>query len=252
MKHIKTDTVSTTTDLPVRPRRSPLPADMAGGILLLLLIIPPLTGCGMFGSGSKDIRPLPDIRHIAILPVDRASARAGGTERPTCNISDSVIDTNIIPPEPAEMLTGMLFDQYRGDPRFLIVPEGKCMGFLNNFLASNVSQSQVSIIRSFGKQLEVDAVLYGKIYRYKERIGNNYSVKRPASVGFDLNLIRTRDGALLWRYNFDKTQQALTDNLFDIGFYHSQGMRWLTADELARYGMEKALKDLNSRLGPAS
>ena len=125
------------------------------------------------------------------------------------------------------------------------------MGFLNNFLATDVSQSQLSLIRAFGKQLQVDAVLYGKLYKYKERIGNTYSVQRPASVGFDLNLIRTRDGALLWRYNFDKTQQALTDNLFDIGLYRSEGMRWLTADELARYGLQKALEDLSKRLQSA-
>ncbi len=216
--------------------------------MLAAMII--LTGCGLFGSSSRGTAPLPKLNRIAVLPMDRASAKV--SERPTCNLSDSVIDTRNVPPEPAQALTQQIFDKYRNDPRFLIVPQGKCMGFLNNFLARNVSQSQVSLIHSFGKQLGVDAVLYGKLYKYRERIGNNYSVQRPASVGFDLNLIRTRDGAVLWRYNFDKTQQALTENLFDFGFYRSEGMRWLTADELARYGMGKALADLDKRLGPAS
>jgi len=219
-------------------------------IALLLLSVLMLAGCGLFGSSSRGTAPLPKLNRIAILPMDRASAKV--SERPACNLSDSVIDTSNVPPQPAQTLTRILFDRYSNDSRFLVVPEGRCMGFLNNFLASNISQSQVSLIRSFGKQLGVDAVLYGKLYRYRERIGNNYSVQRPASVGFDLNLIRTRDGAILWRYNFDKTQQALTENLFDFGFYRSEGMRWLTADELARYGMEKALADLDKRLRPAS
>ncbi len=216
----------------------------------VIIILLSLTGCGLFGNSSRGTAPIPHLNRIAILPMDRASAKV--SERPTCNLSDSVIDTRDVPPEPAEALSRILFDRYGNDPRFLLVPEGKCMGFLNNFLATNVSQSQRSLIRSFGRQLGVDAVLYGKLYKYKERIGNQYSVQRPASVGFDLNLIRTRDGAVLWRYNFDKTQQALTENLFDFGFYRSEGMRWLTADELARYGMEKALEDLDKRLGPAS
>ncbi len=221
-----------------------LATPLACTIMFLLM----LQGCGMFGPRDSGTRPLPKLNRIAVLPMDRASAKAG--ERPTCNISDTVVDTRSVPPEPAELMTRILFDRYRNDPRFLIVPEGKCVGFLNNFLARNVSQSQVKLIRSFGRQLQVDAVLYGKLYRYRERIGSNYSVQRPASVGFDLNLIRTRDGAILWRYNFDKTQQALTDNLFDFGFYRSEGMRWLTADELLKYGLNKALEDLDKRLSP--
>ncbi len=217
----------------------------------ILLIIITLSGCGLFNNNPTDIAPLPRLKRIAILPIDRASARVA-SERPTCSLSDSVVDKNIIPPEPAKVLTDILFQRYNNSPQFLIVPQGRCMGFLNNFLASNISQSQIALIRSFGRQLGVDAVLYGKLYKFKERIGNNYSVKRPASVGFDLNLIRTRDGALLWRFNFEKTQQALTENLFDIKFYRSQGMRWLTAGELARYGMEKAMEDLDKRMGPES
>ncbi len=220
--------------------------------VMVLLLAVFLAGCSLLNGGREETRPLPELKRIAVLPMDRASARAGGTARPTCNISDAVIDTNIIPPEPAEKLTQQLFDRFRGDPRFLLVPEGKCMGFLNNFIATDISQSQLSLIRAFGKQLQVDAVLYGKLYKYKERVGKTYSAQRPASIGFDLNLIRTRDGALLWRYNFDKTQQALTDNLFDIGLYRSKGMRWLTADELASYGLEKALEDLGKRLQPIS
>ncbi len=218
--------------------------------LILMLLALSVSGCGMFGSKTRSIAPLPVLKHIAVLPMDRASAKV--SERPTCNLSDTVIDNRVVPVEPAQELTRMMFDKFKNDPRFLLVHEGKCIGFLNNFLASNVSQSQVSLIRSFGKQLGVDAVLYGKLYRYQERIGNKYSVQRPASVGFDLNLIRTRDGAVLWRYNFDKTQQALTENLFDLSFYHSEGMRWLTAYELARYGMKKALEELEKRLKPVS
>ncbi len=221
----------------------------SGCAITVLFCLVLISGCGLFGSRDKTVQPLPELKRIAILPMDRASAKV--SDRPTCNISDSVVDTNIVPPEPAEFMTGIIFERYKNDPRFVEVPEGKCMGFLNNFLASDISQSQLNLIRAFGRQLNVDAVLYGKLYKYRERIGSRYSVERPASVGFDLNLIRTRDGALLWRYNFDKTQQALTANLFDFSFYRSEGMRWLTADELLSYGLEKALEELDKRLSPA-
>jgi len=90
--------------------------------------------------------------------------------------------------------------------------------------------------------------LYGKLYRFRERIGTPYAAKTPASVAFSLILVRVADGAVLWRYSFDKTQEALTSNLLDWRFYKKQGMRWVSAEELAFYGLEQAVKELEQML----
>jgi arginase family enzyme len=67
-------------------------------------------------------------------------------------------------------------------------------------------------------------------------------------VAFSLILVRAKDGAVLWRYSFDQTQQSLTENLLNWRFYKEKGMRWVTARELAAYGMEEAIKELKEIL----
>jgi hypothetical protein len=100
----------------------------------------------------------------------------------------------------------------------------------------------------YGKELGADAVLYCKINRFRDRVGNDYSADIPASVAFTMSLVRVADGAVLWRYSFDETQQALTENLFSFSLYRSEGMKWLTASELMKYGLKRAVTDLVSRM----
>lgn len=66
----------------------------------------------------------------------------------------------------------------------------------------------------------------------------------PASVGFALYLVDVETGVRLWRGAFEGTQKALSDDL--IGGLKQLGMvlRWLSAEELARYGVKSVLKKL--------
>jgi len=43
---------------------------------------------------------------------------------------------------------------------------------------------------------------------------------------------------------FDEEQQALTQNLFDIGKFFKRGGRWITAEKLSEEGIEKGLDTL--------
>ncbi len=229
------------------PGSTALHAREMAGLLALLLI---LSACGFMGEKRAGIQtPLPPLKRIAILPMDRVSTRPA-SERPTCTLNDVIISSQAISPQTAREVTSLLFHEFRGDPRFVLVPEGTCMGFLNAMLATDIKASQLKLIRSFGRQLGVDAVLYGKLYRFRDRIGSPYSAKRPASVALSLHLIRVSDGAVLWSYTFDETQHSLTENLFQFRLYRKQGMRWLTAKELTRYALDQAAKDLKKRLSP--
>ncbi|MGC9022459.1 MAG: hypothetical protein ACP5J5_05030, partial [Dissulfurimicrobium sp.] len=172
--------------------------------------------------------PLPNIKSIAVLPIDRAVTKPG-QEKATCALSDTTFDTSNVPPEASSKLTETLVSLLKDDPRFRPIPEGECIGFLNAFLKADIKASQLHLIQSFGRELGVEAVLYGKLYRFNERIGSSYSVQRPASVAFSLHLIRVSDGAVLWQYTFDETQQPLTENLLKANLYKESGLKWLTA-----------------------
>ncbi|MBW2164421.1 MAG: hypothetical protein JRF43_08325 [Deltaproteobacteria bacterium] len=179
--------------------------------------------------------------------MDRASAQPS-RERPTCLLSGPLPDVRTITPDASDEMTRLLFQNFQGDQRFLIVSEGRCIGFLNSLLATDIKASELRLIQAFGEELKVDAVLYSKLFRFEDRIGGEYSVKRPASVAFTLQITRVSDGATLWRNTFDETQQALMENLLKAGLYRKTGLRWLTATQLADYGLSHAADELKNLL----
>ena len=96
------------------------------------------------------------------------------------------------------------------------------------------------------KELNVDFVFVGYLFRYEERVGSRVGAEKPASVGFDIHLLRVRDGKRVWEGKFDETQQALSENLLNLGSFVRRGAAWLKAEELSSVGLDEMLKRLPS------
>src|SRR5207245_2945519 len=88
------------------------------------------------------------------------------------------------------------------------------------------------------------ALLSGTVYRYRERSGGELGTTQPASVGLELALYTAPGERLLWTARFDHTQQALSQNALVAPRYPGAGSRWLTAAELARWGLDTAARQL--------
>jgi hypothetical protein len=99
------------------------------------------------------------------------------------------------------------------------------------------------VAQKVGKALRTEYVLVGAVWRYTDRIAENGSTKIPASVAFVMYLVHVETGERLWKKAFEKTQKTLTENVLEAKDFFQQGARWLTADELARFGAKKILKD---------
>lgn len=94
----------------------------------------------------------------------------------------------------------------------------------------------------------VDAIVRGDVTRWEERAGEAYGSFRPAAVGFRVALQAAPSGRTLWSAEFDERQQPLGDNVLRAGKYPGAGTRWLTAEELARWGAGETMRALP--LGP--
>jgi hypothetical protein len=92
------------------------------------------------------------------------------------------------------------------------------------------------VVSVASQQFGADAVLIGTVLRWRDRVGEKLGASRAASVGFEVTLLRTPDGAKLWTAVFDETQLPITDNLFNVFRYPGAGTRWLTAEELSQWG----------------
>jgi hypothetical protein len=93
-----------------------------------------------------------------------------------------------------------------------------------------------------------DAVVTGEVTRWEEREGEAYGTFHAAAVGFRVTLRSAPSGRVLWSAEFDERQQPLGENVLRAGQYPGAGTRWLTAEELARWGAQETVGALP--LGP--
>ena len=87
-------------------------------------------------------------------------------------------------------------------------------------------------------------LLVPQVLNWHPREGSRAGVTRPAHVRVEFFLINARQGTILDRSVYDVEQTSLTSNLLEIGEFFKRQAGWATADELAREGMVKAVKDM--------
>lgn len=89
------------------------------------------------------------------------------------------------------------------------------------------------------KTLKADAAVMGSVFLYQERVGSRLGANPPASVGFEVKVVAA-DGQVLWVGNYYERQRPLTEDV--VGFVQRFGM-FVTAEELAEYGVDELMKE---------
>jgi hypothetical protein len=100
---------------------------------------------------------------------------------------------------------------------------------------AGVPQLAAAVARQFG----ADALLVGEITRWVEREGEAMGSQNAAAVGIHVVLHGAPAGERLWQGDFDRTQQAMFENVLLTPRYPGGGTRWLTADEFARFAADE-------------
>ena len=201
-------------------------------VKIIALALTVLAGCS-FGSGNLQSKHSNDlesrrIRRIAVIPPDTSAAPA----QPSGNDN------------PPEILAKQLYSAMASLPNWQIVSESE----VKQVEQMKPATSEAARLRQIGEMVFADAVIVGRVLRFRERIGDDWGVKSPASVAFVLDLIDVRRGDVIWSARFDETQQALSENIFGLGNIGQRGVRWLRAEQLAMDGVKKAVGQLHQIL----
>ena len=208
-----------------------------------------LTACS-FGSGNLESRHSTDlesrrIRRIAVVPPIALSGQAqskvllGTTPEPRAPELDA-----------AELLARIAYSVTSAMPNWQIVSDREVRE-----VAETLSPAAEAVrIRQIGQGVYADAVLTGRVQRYRERVGDEWGAKSPASVAFVLDLVDVRRGDVIWTARFDETQKSLSENIFALGDIGQRGVRWLSAEQLTQEGVKKSIGQLHQIIGrgPAS
>ena len=181
---------------------------------------------------------------LAILPffVERVENPARGAV--LCPLCKSIYQYGEVVPGSPYALTRLLYGKIEALEKFKILPLEKVEEVLNPSAKKQFEEKPIPSAIQIGKDLNVDFILVGYLFRFEERIGSRIGAEKPASVGFDVHLLRVRDGKRVWDGKFDETQQALSTNLLNIGSFFRRKASWLTAEELSSVGMNEMLKRL--------
>lgn len=209
-----------------------------------------LSGVFLFllGCASKTVPPeppagLPIFKRVAIVPFQNMSKIYGENVTVQCHISNRFNTTGKIAAGAEVVLTDRMSSFLRGRESIELVPASQAEGAYSGVLSQGGKElSELELLIRVGRELGVDGVVIGKVYRYIDRDGSNYSVKSSASVAYDVFLIRVEDGRLSWSGQFDESQKSLTENLFDIKTFFRRKGRWVTAEQMATQGLEDLVK----------
>lgn len=101
-----------------------------------------------------------------------------------------------------------------------------------------------SVTQIVGDRFGADAATIGTVWRWRERTGAAMGSIHPASVGFEVKIFSAQTGKLLWAAVFDHTQVALGENALVAAQYPGGGTRWMTAEELARFGADRMVREI--------
>lgn len=161
-------------------------------------------------------------------------------------LSWSIVPAEPVPPEIIQKMSDILFKKVAAEKGYDLVSRNQAIGVYSNIVASdkNVGMPAIKVFQEVGTTFNADAVLVGYIYRWRERVGGDYAAQNPASVSFDLHLIRPVDGAILWKSKFDKTQQSLSENILDMNTFLKGGGKWMNVDDLAMIGLKKMFEEM--------
>ena len=216
--------------------------------LIFSLTVLLAAGCS-FGSGNIETKHSSDlearrIRRIAVVPQGNTNAEAK-PKVPFTSVSAS--DLKSSEQETSDVLARLVYSTMTSMPGWQIVSESE----VRDSTQSSGEGNELARVRKIGEMVYADAILTGRVLRYRERVGNEFGAKSPASVAFTLNLIDVRRGDTIWSARFDETQRSLSENIFGIGDIMSQGgIKWLTAEQLTREGVKKAMAQLHEALSP--
>lgn len=208
-------------------------------IPLLFLLVSCTLGNANFESRHAAELEKRNIRRIAVLP---------SAPRPVAAVAPSPY----APTPPARpkgeaaalILSDQIYSTMTSLPRWQIVSDREVRAAVSLIPADG----EVARARKLAELVHADAVVLSRVLRYRERVGEEWGVKSPASVSFMIELWDMKRGDVAWSGRFDETQRALSENIFALREFTQRRARWLKAEELALEGVKKAVADLHQAL----
>ena len=209
------------------------------GILLLLLI----TACHSHYSKTQTLTGYENIkvRRLAVMPFlpGNTALSADDQVRPAidCTMMEFCKEVSELGANAENALTHQMQRAMELKMDDKVVPLARAADIYDDLPQNRMVDTPRQLAQRFGKATGADHVILGSVWRYRDRTPD-----MGASVAFMAYLLEVDNGRRVWRGRFDKTQKALTDDLRNANTFFAKGGRWLSAEELARFGIAQIMQ----------
>lgn len=191
-----------------------------------------------------------EFRQLAVMPFFAGSRRPDIDESMdrtlSCTVEELCAGMQEIDPGASRSLTRMVYETLRLKFGAQVVSLDRSQLVFAEVMTDESSETPRMLAQGFGRKLDADYVVVGAVWRYRDRGQVPGVPDSPASVAFALYLVNVKNGRRVWRGFFDETQRPLTDNLLQARQSLKMGVKWLSARELARLGVEQVMKSFPS------
>lgn len=201
--------------------------------LLLCAVALGLNGCSFLQHGPTIEEK---VGLIAVMPIERAEP-SSATPLP---------EAPSVAPGAERIVTAQIYGVLSSSSAWRFVPDLTVSEALTHIPQSGDLESRALAL---GKAVGANGVLFGTVFRYRNRVGSEFGTRQPAAVGFTLQLVSVSSGKILWTETFDQAQEALSANLFNWWQFWRGGPRWFTAEEFTHLAVERLLDNLAAKMG---
>jgi hypothetical protein len=188
-------------------------------------------------------RPSLALEKIGLMPFFKGSYGASISETLVCPVCQLYYDPEILSPDCDKVLTHYFQQALEQKYGSLVIPQALVAKTYAEIPIDDLRDTPLFLTQKVGKLLGTKFMAVGSVWRYRDRVGGDRAASSPASVAFALHLIEVGSGKILWSKSFVQTQRSLSENILNAKAFFDQGAKWLTADELASYGVKEILKD---------
>jgi hypothetical protein len=195
-------------------------------------------------AGKIDFSELTSQR-IAVMPfmIGKLDSPDKPMEKPlSIPLSQLLADTYNVNEQAAQVMTRLVHETLRVRfPDNMIAAETVAEAFTHISSEPTIDTPRKLVLK-LGDAIGADFVVFGTLWRFRGKGDRSDTPGSSASIAFAVYLVDVPTGKRLWRGTFDGTQKALTEDVVGGLKGIKMGIRWLSVDELARYGVKQVFR----------
>jgi len=184
----------------------------------------------------------PPPKKVAVMPFFKGKRPEDIEEMLNCPLERLGCNQNDLIEDAEKILTRIV--QMTVESRFveIVIPLADVITAYDNMGANSSRKTPGMLAKQLGEALGVDYIFLGNVWRYRKSRDIALGSPSGASVAFNVFFLRVETGQKIWKGTFDQTQRSLTDNVLAGKGSVKPGLKWLSANDLARLGVKEVFK----------